>query len=425
MKFEELNISKKIKKALEDIKYETLSPIQEQALPAVIDGRDVLGCAQTGTGKTCAFMVPVLNNILTSPPTRDINALILTPTRELAIQIYENTVAYAKYTNIKSLAIYGGVREGTQKIRLKSGINILIASPGRLLDFIKQNVVKLNKVNYLVLDEADRMLDMGFVKDVKRIVECIPKKRQTLLFSATMPKSIKELCDELLNDPINITITPPSTTGEKIDQSVYMVDKFSKTNLLIDLIKKENLFSVLVFTRAKYKADNICQALINAKISAKSIHGDKSQQARQQALKDFKKNKIQVLVATDIAARGIDIDYLSHVINFDLPEVSETYVHRIGRTARAGRSGVAMSFCSSEETHLLKQIEKDCKIDIAVVSDHGFPMKGKPSTSKTNNKNKKTVSNKPKLESKKKSNVLSKPSKKHGSNFKKKKLNSK
>ncbi len=375
MTFEDFKISKKIKKVLLELNYQTPSPIQEQAIPVLLEGSDVLGCAQTGTGKTCAFMVPIINSIVTQTPKKGIKALVLTPTRELAIQIYENTVAYSRYSNVKSLAIFGGVKEGLQKQRIKSGVDILIATPGRLIDFVNQKVVDLRTVEFFVLDEADRMLDMGFVKDVNKIISLVPKKRQTMLFSATMPDSIKEICDRILVNPVHITITPPSTTVEAINQTVYMVDKANKMNLLCDLIKEKNMFSALVFSRTKHGADKICKYLVANKISADAIHGNKSQNARQKALKDFKQNKIQVLVATDIAARGIDIDFLSHVINFDLPEVSESYVHRIGRTARAGRSGDAISFCCIDEVNLLRDIEKDCKIKIEVNENHNYKMK--------------------------------------------------
>ncbi len=374
MKFEQLEISTRIKKALSDIEYNELSPIQEQAIPQILDKHDILGCAQTGTGKTAAFMLPIIHNIITSGTRFKIRALILTPTRELAIQIHENTMKYSKYTNIRSLAIFGGVKEGHQKQKLSQGIDILIATPGRLLDFMNQRVISLSNIDYLVLDEADRMLDMGFVKDVNRIIESVPKKRQTLLFSATMPESIKELCDKILVNPISISVTPPSTTVDKIKQTVYMVEKANKLALLADIIKKENMFSVLVFSRTKYGADKIAKGLKSNNISVDVIHGNKSQNSRQNALKAFKSNKIQVLVATDIAARGIDIDYLSNVINYDLPETPETYVHRIGRTARAGREGSATSFCSSEEFGLLTSIKKECKIDIMEVS-HKYEIK--------------------------------------------------
>lgn len=409
MKFEELNLSKKVKKALEDINYETPSPIQEQAIPALLEGRDVLGCAQTGTGKTCAFMVPIVNKILTENPTYKTRALILAPTRELAIQIYENTVKYAKYTNIKSAVIFGGVKEGAQKEKLKKGVDILIATPGRLLDFINQRVVDLRKIDFFVLDEADTMLDMGFVRDVNKIIDNIPKQRQTMLFSATLPDSIVELCNKLLTDPLRITITPPSTTVEKIKQSVYLVDKANKLSLLKDIIKEQNMFSVLVFSRTKHGADKINNYLLKEKIKSAAIHGNKSQNARQKALTDFKKNTIQVLVATDIAARGIDIDYLSNVVNFDAPDVSETYVHRIGRTARAGREGEATSFICIDEVDMLKQIERDCKVKIEEIK-HKYPMKNfekSPKKGKNNSKSpKNTQNNKPK------ENNQSKPKKK-------------
>lgn len=388
MKFEEFNLSKKIKKALEDIDYKEPSPIQEQAIPALLEGRDVLGCAQTGTGKTCAFMVPILNHLLTTDKTYKIRALILTPTRELAIQIYESTVKYAKYTNIKSLAIFGGVKEGMQKQKLSQGVDVLIATPGRLLDFINQKVVDIRGLEFFVLDEADRMLDMGFVKDVNKILNLIPKKRQTLLFSATMPNDIKDICNRILTNPIEITVTPPSTTVERIKQSVYLVDKVNKLDLLKDIIKEQNMFSVLVFSRTKHGADKISGFLAKENITVAAIHGNKSQNARQKALNDFKKNKIQVLVATDIAARGIDIDYLSNVINFDAPDVSETYVHRIGRTARAGREGCATSFICFDELDMLKEIKRDCNVELEEIK-HKYPMKVFVKTEKKKQNNRK------------------------------------
>ncbi len=390
MKFENLNISTRIKKALSDMNYETLSPIQEQAMPAVFDENDVLGCAQTGTGKTCAFMLPIINKILTTTPRFKIRALILAPTRELAIQIHESTVKYCKYTNIRSIAIFGGVKEGYQKQKLNQGVDILIATPGRLIDFINQKVISLKQIEFFVLDEADRMLDMGFIKDINRIIEYIPKNRQTLLFSATMPNSIKDLCSKLLNDPVEVTVAPPSTTVEKIKQSIYYVDKVNKLNLLKDIILEQNMFSVLVFSRTKHGADKIAKFLQKEKILVDAIHGDKSQNARQKALKDFKCNKIQVLVATDIAARGIDIDFLSNVINYDIPETSETYVHRIGRTARAGREGEATSFSSYEEIALVKQIEKDCNVILEEIK-HKYKMTNLTLTPKSD-KNKKNKS---------------------------------
>lgn len=374
MKFEELNISESIKRSLKEMNYTTPSPIQEMAIPYILEGRDVLGCAQTGTGKTCAFMVPMINSFITNNH-KGIKGLILTPTRELALQIYENTKEYSKYTKVRSLAIFGGVKEGKQKDDLRKGIDILIATPGRLLDFIEQGIVNIKNIEFFVLDEADRMLDMGFIHDVKRVVKLIPKNRQTLLFSATMPESIKELCNQLLDNPATVTITPSLTTVERIDQAAYLVDKENKPLLLRDLLKNNNIYRALVFVRTKHGCDKLCKQISKYNIKASAIHGNKSQNARQKALQDFKDGKIQVLCATDIAARGIDIDDLECVINYDLPDVEETYVHRIGRTARAGKSGIAYSFACYDELDMLKSIEKSCKITLDRPENNDYPMK--------------------------------------------------
>lgn len=373
MTFEELKINEKIKRALKDMDYKIPSPIQEKAIPVLLDGKDVIGCAQTGTGKTCAFMIPIIESLLAEQ--RDgIKALILTPTRELAIQIYENAIAYTKYTKLKSLAIYGGVKEGQQISKLKAGVNILIATPGRLLDFMNQGIVKISHIKFLVLDEADRMLDMGFINDVKKILLKVPATRQTLFFSATMPEEIRQLSKSMLKNPVDISVDPPASTVDKIKQELYMVDKANKSNLLIDLLKENNIYRALVFTRTKHGADKVVKDLTRFKVSAQAIHGDKSQNQRQKALNDFKAGKIQVLVATDIAARGIDIDSLELVINYNLPDQAESYVHRIGRTARNGKDGVAISFCCVDEEDLLKDIEKTIKIKIPVHKNHKYPM---------------------------------------------------
>lgn len=390
MKFQDININNKLKRALSDLKYETPSPIQEEAIPVLLEGHDMIGVAQTGTGKTCAFMVPIIQKIMQQTENfRSIKALILTPTRELAIQIYENTLAYSKYTRIKSLAIFGGVKEGTQKTSLKNGVDILIATPGRLLDFLNQKCISVANVETFVLDEADRMLDMGFIKDVQKIIKHIPSKRQTLLFSATMPKDIRELCNTILVDPVTITVTPPATTVDAISQKLYYVDKVNKPDFLSDLIKSEGIFRALVFSRTKYGADKIAKFLIKKGIKASAIHGDKSQNARQKALNDFKDNKLQVLVATDIASRGIDIQELSHVINYDLPDTPETYVHRIGRTARAGHEGIAITLCSFPESDMVKEIEKTCKIKIPVFENIKYPMTDFSTPEKKGSNNKK------------------------------------
>lgn len=375
MRFSDFKLNEVILKALEKQGYEEPSEIQQLAIPHILEKKDVLGCAQTGTGKTCAFMVPLIQRILNNPKSGDIKALILTPTRELAIQILDNTKDYAAFTKIKAGAIYGGVKEGSQKSMLINGVDILIATPGRLIDFIQQGVVDISRIQYFVLDEADRMLDMGFIVDVKRIMKEIPRKRQTLLFSATMPDTILKLCDELLHEPARVSVTPPSTTVELIDQKLYFVDKENKMRLLVDMLKNDGIFTALIFCRTKHGADKITHSLTASGISALAIHGNKSQNARQRALAAFKAAKIQALVTTDITARGIDIDYLSHVFNYDLPDTPETYVHRIGRTARAGRSGVSITFCSFNEIDMLKEIEKLIKVKIPVIEEHPYPMK--------------------------------------------------
>jgi ATP-dependent RNA helicase RhlE len=378
MDFKDLNISQRILDALEKENYKQPTPIQEQAIPPVLEGRDLLGCAQTGTGKTAAFAVPILQLLSkqtaerTEP--RRIRSLILTPTRELALQIYESFHAYGRYTRLHACVIFGGVSQKMQVEKLIRGVDILVATPGRLNDLMNQGYINLDHVKIFVLDEADRMLDMGFIADVKKIVAKIPRQKQTLLFSATMPPEIEEMVNNILVDPVKVTITPPATTVEAITQSVYFVDKGNKAKLLIHLLNNPEIRSALVFTRTKHGADRVVKELEKAKISAQSIHGNKSQLARQTALGSFKNGTIRVLVATDIAARGIDIEELSCVFNYDLPEVPETYVHRIGRTGRAGMSGIAVSFCCIDEKNDLKNIQKLIGKTIPVVEDHPFPM---------------------------------------------------
>ena len=359
MKFSELKIEKNILKALREAGYDEPTPIQQKAIPPVLDGQDLMGCAQTGTGKTCAFSVPIIQRLARSegkPGT--IRALILTPTRELALQIYENVCQYARYTPCTAAVIFGGVSQVPQVDSIARGADILIATPGRLWDLMGQSIVKLNKVECFVLDEADRMLDMGFFPDVKRIIKYLPAKRQTLLFSATIPNEIAALADSLLTNPARISITPSAKPVEKIEQKVFFVEKAEKRELLIDTIRQSNVHQTLVFTRTKHGADRVARDLNRAGIQAKAIHGDKSQNQRQRALEEFKACKIAVLVATDIAARGIDINELPLVINFDLPNIPETYVHRIGRTGRAGQEGTAISFCDRSERPYLADIEK-------------------------------------------------------------------
>jgi len=377
LSFKNLNLIEPILKALETEGYTTPTPIQEQGIPVVLEGKDLLGCAQTGTGKTAAFAIPILQNLYNQKHEEkgawNIKALILTPTRELAIQIDESFAAYGKHTGLKHLVVFGGVSQFHQTNALRKGVDILIATPGRLLDLVEQRFISLQHIKMFVLDEADRMLDMGFIHDVKRIIAKLPAKRQTLFFSATMPAEISSLSKSILTDPVRIEVTPVSSTAEKVTQAVYFVEKNDKRSLLIHLLKDQSIKSALVFARTKYGADKIARELHRANIKSDAIHGNKSQAARQKALSNFKDGRIRVLVATDIAARGIDVDDLSHVINFELPNVAETYVHRIGRTGRAGMSGIALSFCDVEEREYLRDINKLITQTIPVVEDHPFP----------------------------------------------------
>ena len=377
MKFEDLNLIKEINKALKDEGYDNPTSIQEQAIPHVLKGRDVLGCAQTGTGKTAAFAIPIIQKIYEQNIKNSkccIKALILTPTRELAVQIEESFRVYGRYTNLKYLSIFGGVSQNPQTEMLRRGVDILIATPGRLNDLINQRQVNLQNVSMFVLDEADRMLDMGFIHDVKKIINVMPNKRQTLLFSATMPKEITDLVNTILVDYAKVVVTPVSSTVDNIKQYIYFTDKGNKKKLLVNLLKDTKINSALVFTRTKHEADKVVKDLIANKITAQAIHGDKSQGARQLALNNFKCRAIRVLVATDIAARGIDIDELSHVINYNLPEMPENYVHRIGRTGRAGHGGTAISLCEYEEKEYLTNIQKLIKKSITVVYENPYPM---------------------------------------------------
>jgi ATP-dependent RNA helicase RhlE len=359
--FKELDIIEPILKALLEKGYEIPTPIQEQAIPPVLNNRDILGLAQTGTGKTAAFAIPIIQKLHQE---RNINnrkgikALILTPTRELAIQISECIDDYAKYTSIRHTVIFGGVKQQAQTDALKRGIDILVATPGRLLDLMTQGFIQLETIRYFVLDEADRMLDMGFIHDIKRILPKLPKQKQTLFFSATMPAAIATLSRSILHNPARVEVAPTSSVVDTIEQNVYFVEKQEKKDLLIHLLKKQRPQSVLVFSRTKHGADKIARILCKAGIGSEAIHGNKSQTARQRALSNFKSNKISVLIATDIAARGIDINQLELVINYDLPDIPETYVHRIGRTGRAGNVGTAFSFCSQDEQPMLKDIQK-------------------------------------------------------------------
>ena len=375
MTFQTLGLCAPILTALEEHGYERPSPIQEKAIPPALAGRDVLGCAQTGTGKTCAFAAPILQRLSASRVQgHPLRALILTPTRELAIQIEESFLAYGKHLPLRCAVIFGGVGQNPQVEALGRGVDILVATPGRLMDLYQQGFVKLDQLEIFVLDEADRMLDMGFIHDVKKILKWLPRRKQTMLFSATMPPEIAELVNSLLHDPVRVAVDPVSSPVEAIEQSVYFVDKNNKTKLLSHLIRELDVKNALVFTRTKHGANKVARDLAKAGITAAAIHGNKSQTARQQALADFKAGKIQCLVATDIAARGLDIEELSHVFNYNLPEVPETYVHRIGRTGRAGREGVAVAFCDFGEKPLLKDIEKLMGRTIPVVEGHPYPM---------------------------------------------------
>ena len=374
MLFTDLNIIKPILDALQKEGYEKPTPIQEQSIPSILEHRDVLGTAQTGTGKTAAFAIPILQNLTErkGPKNNHIKALILTPTRELAIQIEESFNAYGKNLPLKKLVIFGGVKQGNQENALRKGVDILVATPGRLLDFIAQGIISLKNLEIFVLDEADRMLDMGFVHDVKRIIKLLPQKRQTLFFSATMPVEIQKLADSILTNPIKVSVTPISSTAETINQSVYFVDKDNKLDLLIHILKNKLSDSVLVFSRTKHGADKIARKLQANQISAEAIHGNKSQNARQNALNNFKSGRTRILVATDIAARGIDIDELKYVVNFELSDVAETYVHRIGRTGRAGAEGSSISFVDGLDLLNLKDTEKLIGMKIPVEKDHPF-----------------------------------------------------
>ncbi len=362
MTFKDLNISEPVLKALEEKNYTTPTSIQKKAIPVAIQGQDVLGLAQTGTGKTAAFAIPVLELLKKNAPVNkrfpSIKALILTPTRELAIQIEEAFADYGKYTGLRHTVIFGGVKPAPQVKALKAGVDILIATPGRLLDFIGQGIVKLHEINIFVLDEADRMLDMGFIHDIRRIIPMLPKKKQTLFFSATMPKAVEKISDALLKKPVRVEVAPVSSTVDKIDQFLYYVEKPEKIDLLVDLLNKKHDERVLVFSRTKHGADKIARVLNKKKIGCEAIHGNKSQNARQNALSNFKSGKTRIIIATDIAARGIDIQDLGVVINYDLPDVAETYVHRIGRTGRAGKDGMAYTFCTKEDRTMLNDIQK-------------------------------------------------------------------
>lgn len=376
MTFQKLNLSDHILDALKAEGYTDPTPIQQQAIPFVLQGRDLFGCAQTGTGKTAAFALPIIQmlhqKVQINKGYKNIKTLILTPTRELATQIHESFVAYSKNTGLKHDVIFGGVSQSTQLNSLKNGTDVLIATPGRLLDLMSQGYINLNYLRFFVMDEADRMLDMGFIHDIKKIIRVLPKERQTLFFSATLPPQIAQLANSLLRDPVKVEITPGATTAENVEQSVYMVAKQDKSSLLVHLLQEKRINRTLVFARTKHGADKIAKYLNHVNIKADALHGNKSQNARERALDNFKSNRLKVLVATDIAARGIDVDNLTHVINFDLPDVPETYVHRIGRTGRAGNNGIAFSFCDHEERVCLRDINKITAQSIPVVNDHPY-----------------------------------------------------
>ena len=386
MQFEDLNIIEPILKALKEEKYSTPTSIQEKAIPYLLDRKDVLGSAQTGTGKTAAFAIPILQHLYldhqqqNSP--RKINALIITPTRELAIQIGESFSTYGRHTGLKNTVIFGGVKQGQQANAIRNGVDILVATPGRLLDLMDQGIVKLNNIEYFVLDEADNMLDMGFIHDIKKIIAKLPAKRQSLFFSATMPDEIVGLSRTILKNPIKVDVSPISSTADTIQQYLYYTNKSTKKDLLNYILEDKKIDQVLLFSRTKHGADRITRNLKKEKIKAAAIHGDKAQNARQKALQEFKDGQIRVLVATDIAARGIDIDKLKYVVNYDMPNVAETYVHRIGRGGRAGDEGVSISICEPEENSYIKDIEKLIDQKIEIIKDNPFPQTEKPMNSK-------------------------------------------
>jgi len=378
MTFQDLELIEPIKKALQEEGYTTPTPIQAKAIPIILENKDLLGCAQTGTGKTAAFAIPMLQLLHENPVGKfeksRIRALILTPTRELAIQIGESFAAYGRHTRVRHTVVFGGVGQKPQTDALQKGVDVLIATPGRLLDLINQGFIKLNQLEFFVLDEADRMLDMGFVHDVKKIIKLLPAKRQSLFFSATMPPVIVTLANTILRNPSKVEVTPVSSTADTIRQSVFFVDKSDKNSLLLHILKDESIATALVFTRTKHGADKVVKVLRKAGVTSEAIHGNKSQTARQNALKNFKSQTTRVLVATDIAARGIDVDDLTHVINYEIPNIPETYVHRIGRTGRAGAKGTALSFCDKEEKTYLKDIHKLIAKNIPVVNDHPYAL---------------------------------------------------
>lgn len=377
MQFESLNIIEPILRSLKEEGYTIPTPIQIQAIPIVLKGIDLIGCAQTGTGKTAAFAVPILQHLTINKSfdkKKKIRSLIVTPTRELAIQIEESFKAYGRHTGLTCTVVFGGVNQNPQTNALRNGVDILVATPGRLLDLMNQGFISLKDVEIFVLDEADRMLDMGFIHDVRKIISALPQKRQSLFFSATMPPEIVKLAGSIVYKPVKVEVTPSASTVDIVNQFVYFIDKGNKNSLLLEILKDEKIKTALVFTRTKFGADKVVKVLKKKNISAEAIHGNKAQNARQRALSGFKAQTTRVLVATDIAARGIDVDDLEYVINYEIPNISETYVHRIGRTGRAGANGTAISFCDAEEKAYLKDIEKLITKKIQVVVDHPFPL---------------------------------------------------
>ncbi len=383
MKFTEFNFDPSIQKALQDINYIEATPIQEQAIPIALEGIDLLGSAQTGTGKTAAFSLPIIELMLRERrehPARGIQTLIVTPTRELALQIDESIADYTKYTDLRHAVIFGGVSKEPQIRQLKKGVDILTATPGRLLDLMDEGYISLEHIKYLVLDEADRMLDMGFIHDIKRILKVLPNDRQSLFFSATMPKSIVKLSNEILKNPKRVSVSPTSSTAETIEQEVYFTNKTDKKGLLLEILNDSDIDQALIFSRTKHGADKIVRFLKKNKISAAAIHGNKTQPQRQKALNQFKEGKVRLLIATDIAARGIDIDRLRYVINYDIPNEPETYVHRIGRSGRAGEEGRSISISEPEENAYIRDIEKLIQQNIPVADNPKFPQTDKPMT---------------------------------------------
>lgn len=382
MTFKDLNLVEPIMKALNEENYSEPTSIQAQAIPVILQKRDVLGSAQTGTGKTAAFAIPIIQRLYedreANHKRRGIKALVITPTRELAIQIGESFSAYGRHTGIKNTVIFGGVKQASQVQALRRGVDVLIATPGRLLDLIDQRIISLNQIDYFILDEADRMLDMGFVHDIRKVIALLPSRRQSLFFSATMPDNIVELSRKILNNPAKIEVSAVSSTAETIQQYLYYTDKASKPDLLYKILDNKDIDQVLIFARTKHGADRIGKNLAKQRITAGVIHGNKSQAQRQKALVNFKNGSLRVLVATDIAARGIDIDKLRYVINYDIPNIPETYVHRIGRSGRAGEEGVAISMCEAEENVFVKDIQKLIKVKIDVVEDNPYPQTDKP-----------------------------------------------